>query len=142
MGLQIAAGMKGVKTMKVGMLLIGVAMLVACGGAQDSSDEAAIAAGSEARQISEDVLQASESRETSTTQKLINLCVENGGDGEMCGCNILAMEEALGAEGLAKVAELSEQDNDAATDYLDSLVDGNAEIAMKMANSLQACLGG
>ena len=122
-----------VYSIKIGAMALLFAALSACGGSGENTAIEAEAQPS-AAPVKVDV--------ADSTQKLIDLCMADGGSEEICGCNIQALEDALGAEELAKVAELAEQDDDSVDDYLEGLINDKVDIAMKMANSMQKCMGG
>ena len=114
------------------MFVLSIAALSACSG----YDEDAVNAASQSIPVSV------ESTGVTSTQQLINLCVEKGETGQMCACNILAIEGALDAEEFANFAEQAKQNDEHASEYLEQILSDRTEVALEMAQSIQGCLGG
>ncbi len=128
---------------RIGAAVLSVALLAACGGG-DKNDEAAAASEEDNTEIVEVEADAGEVKVdvAPSTQKLIDLCLEDGGTEQICGCTIQAMEDAIGAEELATVAELAEEDADAASLYVEDIIGNKLEVATKMSTSVNECMGG
>jgi len=71
---------------------------------------------------------------------LVDACVEDGEDKESCSCQVNALEEALGADTLNKLAALAEGDDEAAAEKLMMEIMGeDLDAVMKLGTAMAAC---
>ena len=125
--------------LRMGAVVLAAALLAACGGGD--KEEAETPAEPEVSETVEAPEAEAETVEVSAkAQKLIDMCVAEGESAETCGCQINAVEDALGEEDFAKLITLAEADDEAGAEaMMTEIMTEKPDVAMKMGTSMMAC---
>jgi len=79
---------------------------------------------------------------SSDAQALVDQCVAEGESAEVCGCQINAVEDALGEDHFATLVELAKNDDEAGAEALmTEIMTDDPATAMKMGTAIMGCTG-
>jgi len=80
---------------------------------------------------------------SSVAQPLIDQCVAEGETAEVCGCQITAVEDALGEENFGKLIELTQNEDEAGAEaFMTEIMTEKPELVMKMGTQMMGCSAG
>lgn len=135
-------------------------LLVACGGSKEEAAETATEAVTTVEEVVEGAGDVAEDIEamtgdadgsdegaaevsSSAAQALVDKCVAEGENEEVCNCQIGAIETALGEEDFTKLINLAKTgDDEAAQTLMTDIMTEKPEAAMKMGMEMQGCSAG